>query len=171
MDQHRIFCDLLIEETRRRLMGEGVPRIRKCLSELDEAEIWLRPNDHSNAVGNLVLHLCGNVRQWIVSTLGERPDYRQRQLEFDERGPIPATELMRRLDEVMSEVEEVLERLTPNAILKKYEVQGFHETGLSILVHVVEHFSYHTGQITYFVKWRKDMDVGYYEDLDLDVTS
>ncbi len=171
MEQYRVFSDLLIAEIRRRLLGEGAPRIRKCLAELDEAEIWFRPNEHSNAVGNLVLHLCGNVRQWIVSALGAYPDVRQRQLEFDERGPISAAELVRRLDEVMAEVEKVLDRLTPDKILEEYQVQGYRETGLSILVHVTEHFSYHVGQITYFVKWRKNMDVGYYKGVDLDVTS
>lgn len=164
------FRDLLVAEVRRRLLEESVPRVKKCLAELTEREIWLRPNEHSNSVGNLVLHLCGNVRQWVLTGLGGAPDHRFRQAEFDERGPIPTTELLRRLDDVMQGVEAVLEKLTPEQILQPVVVQGFQETGLSILVHVVEHFSYHVGQITYFTKWKKDMDTSYYADEDLDVT-
>jgi uncharacterized damage-inducible protein DinB len=163
------FRDLLVGEVRRRFYEESVPRIKKCLSELTDAEIWFRPNEHSNSMGNLVLHLCGNVRQWVLSGLGGLPDHRKRQAEFDERGPIAREELLRRLDEVMEGVEQVLQKLTPEKLVQPIEVQGFTETGLSILVHVVEHFSYHTGQITYFVKWRKDMDMGYYSGLNLDV--
>ncbi len=161
------FRDLMVAEVRRRLFEESVPRVKQCLAELTETEIWHRPNDHSNSVGNLVLHLCGNVRQWVLTGLGGVPDQRKRQEEFDEKGPIPTEELLKRLDDLMAEVDAVLEKLTPEKILQPMVVQGFEETGLSILVHVVEHFSYHTGQITYFVKWRKDMDMGYYDNYEL----
>jgi uncharacterized damage-inducible protein DinB len=171
MNHSQHFRNQLIAETRRRLMEEGVPRIKKCLAELSEAEIWYRPNEHSNSVGNLVLHLCGNVRQWLLSSLGGQADTRKRQSEFDERGPIPASALTQRLDEVMDEVEKLLEGLTTEQILQSYTVQGFQETGVSILVHVIEHFSYHVGQITYFVKWRKDREMGFYRGLNLDVTT
>ncbi len=171
MESDKIFRDLLVAEVRRRLIGEGVPRIQKCLSELTEAEIWFRPNEHSNSVGNLVLHLCGNVRQWILSGLGGQPDTRLRQQEFDENGPLPARELLQRLDEVMQSVEVVLDKLTPAQILQPVVVQGFTETGVSVLVHVTEHFSYHVGQMTYFVKLKKDMDTGYYKGQNLNATS
>ncbi|MEZ4935890.1 MAG: DinB family protein [Saprospiraceae bacterium] len=158
---------LLIQEVRRRLMAEGVVRIKQCLSELTPKEVWLRPNANSNSVGNLVLHLCGNVRQWIVSGLGGLPDTRQRATEFNETGPLPSAELLSRLDAVMREVDDVLNRLKPEDLTKPIVVQGFEETGLSILVHVVEHFSYHVGQITYFVKWRKNIDTAYYGGIEL----
>lgn len=170
MKPERTLTELLLAEVRRHLVVDGLGRCRKCLSELSEAEIWLRPNEHSNSVGNLVLHLCGNVGQWIVSGLGNRPDTRQRQLEFDERGPVPASELLLRLESVMTEVDEVLNEITPDKLMQPIEIQGFKENGLSVLVHVVEHFSYHVGQITYFVKWKKDMDTNYYGDQDLDIT-
>ncbi len=159
---------LLVKEVRRRLMGEGVVRIKLCLSELTEEEIWYRPNGNSNSVGNLVLHLCGNVRQWVVCGLGGKEDTRQRALEFNEKGPVPKEELLSRLESVMLEVNDVLDRLTADQISHPLVVQGFNETGLSVLVHVVEHFSYHVGQITYYVKWRKDMDTAYYDDAELE---
>ena len=94
----QLFRDAIIEETRRRLFSESVPRLKKCVELLSEAEIWHRPNSHSNSVGNLVLHLCGNVRQWILSGLGREKDSRERQKEFDEKGPVPKAQLLRLLE-------------------------------------------------------------------------
>jgi uncharacterized damage-inducible protein DinB len=164
------FGRALIEETKRRLFRDSQPRVHKCLARLSEEEIWQRPNDETVSIGNLVLHLCGNVRQNILSGLDGQPDRRQRALEFSERGPIPAAELLRRLDELMAEVDAALDRLDPASLLDVRRVQGFDESGLSILVHVVEHFSYHVGQMTYFVKSRKAVDMGYYAGYDLNVT-
>lgn len=157
----------VVQEVRRRLFTECVPRLRTCLSLLSDTELWYRPNAETVSIGNLVLHLCGNVRQWILSGVDGRPDTRRRQSEFDEPGPIPADELLRRLDDVMTEVSGVLDRLTPQALLGVYRVQGFDETGAAILIHVTEHFSYHVGQVTYAVKSRKGVDLGYYKGIDL----
>lgn len=171
MDHYKIaFTELFIGEVRRRLFDEGVPRIEKCLSMLNEAQIWHRPSEESNSVGNLVLHLCGNVRQWIVAGLGGAEDVRERQKEFDATGPISSEQLLKQLNEVMNEVKQVLDSTSPEALLEEKTVQGFQETGLSILVHVVEHFSYHVGQITYFVKWITNQPTNYYEGLELDST-
>jgi uncharacterized damage-inducible protein DinB len=161
------FRDLLVREVRRRLVEESVPRIKKCLAELTTEEIWYRPNENSNSVGNLVLHLCGNVRQWLLGGLGGYTDNRNRQQEFDERGPFPTSVLVRHLDELVEEVEKVLHKLNVEKILQPVEIQGFKENGVSVLVHVVEHFSYHTGQITYYVKWRKDINTQYYGGMNL----
>ena len=162
------FCRLLIAEVRRRLLDESLPRLRKCLNELSEEEIWKRPNAHSNSVGNLVLHLCGNVRQWILSGLRKAPDTRQRQQEFDERGPIPRAELLARLESTLAAVDEALNHIHPDDLLAEHDVQIYRESGLSILIHVVEHFSYHVGQVTYVVKAWKDLDMGYYAGVDLE---
>lgn len=162
--------EALIEETRRRLFRDSVPRIHRCLSLLSEEEIWLRPNEETVSVGNLVLHLCGNVRQNIVSVFGGAPNRRRRAEEFSERGPIPRAELLRRLDELMAEAAAVLDRIDPVSLLERHRVQGYVESGLSILVHVIEHFSYHVGQIGYFVKSRKAIDLEYYKGIDLNVT-
>ena len=162
------FRDAFIEETKRRLFGECVPRLKKCLRELSEAQIWYRPNEHSNSVGNIALHLCGNVRQWIIAGLGRQEDVRKRQQEFDERGPIPTEILIQKVDQLMLEVNQVLDATTAEELLTKRMVQKiYEETGLSILVHVVEHFSYHVGQVTYVVKMLKDMDTGYYAGQNL----
>jgi len=161
---------LLLAEVRRRLFDESVPRLKKCLSLLSEAEIWYKPNPHANSVGNLVLHLCGNARQWILHGIGDQPDYRQRQAEFDEAGPLPTDQLLAALDQLSEEVEAVLAHLVPHQLVLARQVQGFNENTISILIHVVEHFSYHTGQVSYYTKIRKELDLGYYAGKALDVT-
>jgi len=161
------FGQAILAETRRRLFKDFMPRIRKCLAHLSAEEIWHRPNAEVVSVGNLILHLCGNVRQNIVSGLGGAPDDRVRDREFSEPGPLPAAELLARLDDLMADVDRALDRLDPARLLELYRVQGFEETAVSILVHVIEHFSYHVGQITYYVKTRKAVDLGYYAGVDL----
>lgn len=160
----------LLTETERRLFDESMPRLRRCLQELSVDEIWHRPNEQTPSVGNLVLHLAGNVNQWIVATLGGAPDVRNRPLEFAERGPLPTSELLGRLEAVMADARKALRAFDPGRLLEKRAVQCFEETGVSILVHVAEHFSYHVGQITYVVKSRKNIDLNYYPEGDLSAT-
>jgi len=159
--------DALLRECRKRLLDESLPRIRKCVAELSDEDLWFRPNDQSNSVGNLILHLCGNVGQYLLSGLGGAPDVRERPKEFSERGPVPRAELLARLERTMAEAAKALDRLEPSTILEKRVVQGFDYDGVGILIHVVEHFSYHTGQIAYVVKARKAIDLGFYRGVNL----
>lgn len=158
---------LLIDEARRRLIGESLPRLRRCLAEMTDEEIWWRPNEASNSAGNLVLHLCGNARQWILGGLGGAPDRRDRDAEFAERGPVAREELLGRLESTMAEIDALLGRLDPADLARVRPVQCYEESGVAILVHVVEHFSYHVGQIGYALKARKAIDLGYYAGHDL----
>lgn len=161
----------LIEEAKRRLFHDSQPRIHKCFAQLTDEEIWRRPNAETVSMGNLVLHLCGNVRQNIVAAIGGAPDLRQRSKEFDERGPIPKAQLLGLLDETMAAAKDALDRMDPHSFLETHRVQVYTETALSIVVHVVEHFSYHVGQITWYTKALKAVDMGYYGGVDLDVTN
>ncbi len=158
----------ILTETRRRLFEDSIQRLKKCLNFLTEAEIWYKPNEQSNSVGNLCLHLCGNARQWLMSGLGGHEDIRQRQLEFDEKGPLASAQLVGMLDQLQVDLEEVLSKVTAEDLIGSYRVQGFEESGFGIVMHVVEHFSYHVGQVTYFVKAHKNLDTGYFEGADLD---
>lgn len=162
------FLQLFTTEIKRRLFEESQVRLERCLNELSEADIWWRPNENSNSVGNLVLHLSGNARQWILAGLGGALDQRRRQAEFDERGPISRAELIQKVLDVMSEIDEVLDRLKPEDLERPVVVQGFEETGLSILIHVVEHFSYHVGQMAYIVKARLDKQTNFYGGINLE---
>jgi len=158
----------LIAECRRRLYDESLPRIRTCLEQLSVDEIWARPNPETVGAGNLVLHLAGNVRQYVVAALGGLPDDRERSMEFGQAGPLPTADLLGRLERSQADASSVLDCLDPARLLETHRVQGFVETGLSILVHVVEHFSSHTGQIAYIVKSRKGVDLGFYRGRNLD---
>ena len=150
-----------------RRLAEGEERIVKCVGLLSDDQIWHRANSHVASVGNLVLHLCGNVGQWINATLGELPDIRIRDAEFEERGPVPRTELLDRLAKVMKLARQTIAELPSGGVTRIWNVQGFEETGTAILLHVVEHFSYHTGQITLHTKLLLDIDTGYYAHQDL----
>jgi uncharacterized damage-inducible protein DinB len=158
----------LLAEVRRRLYDENVVRLNKCLDDLTLDEIWHKPNAHSNSVGNLVLHLCGNVQQWIVAGIGGKTDTRERQWEFANDERFTKVELKQKVAQVMKAVELTLQQITPSDLLEKRAVQCYEETPLSILIHVVEHFSYHVGQMTYVVKLWKDKDMGYYANLNLE---
>ncbi|MEP6795746.1 MAG: DUF1572 family protein [Saprospiraceae bacterium] len=159
--------ETLIDEILHRLYDESLPRILKCLDQLNESQIWWRPNESSNSIGNLVLHLSGNVRQWIYTGLGGYDDLRNRQSEFDERGPIPKQELLLKLTSTMELIRPVISNIPVDQLLQKRPVQTFEETGLTILIHVTEHFSYHTGQIAYISKMLLARPLGFYEGIIL----
>lgn len=160
-------CQALLQEFERRVMGESIPRIKKCLSLLSEEEVWHRPNENIVSVGNLILHLCGNARQWILSGVGEQIDHRERDAEFEERGPIAKDQLIEQMDHLAGAIRNILQNLEPGMLLEKRPVQAFEESVLSMLVHVIEHFSYHTGQITFLVKSIKNVPTNYYGNVDL----
>jgi uncharacterized damage-inducible protein DinB len=150
---------LFLANSRRLLAKQSLPRIVRCLHQLSEEEIWWRPNSASNSAGNLVLHLCGNVRQWIISGLGGAEDMRERDREFAERGPIPRQALVAQLRRTVRDACRVLARLPDDSLSRKYVIQGFHVTGLDAVFGVTEHFGYHTGQIIYITKLKRAHDL------------
>ena len=167
---YHILRQLIVQEARRRLLQESIPRLRRCLDLLGEDDIWYQPNAHSNSVGNLIIHLHGNVRQWLGTGLAKLADVREREEEFEQHPHLPKQAMYDSLDTTARIIEKVLDQVTPGDLTATHYVQGYHETGLGIIVHVIEHFSYHVGQVTYFTKARLDLDTGYYEGQDLNVT-
>jgi hypothetical protein len=151
---------LLTAECVRR-MREGQDRIHQCVGLLDDAQLWHRPNGNVVSVGNLVMHLSGNVGQWINATLGGDADKRQRPLEFDTVS-LERRALLDRLDSTLVRALDVIAGLTQADLERTWNVQVYQESGLSIVVHVVEHFSYHVGQITLHTKLMRDVDTRYY---------
>jgi uncharacterized damage-inducible protein DinB len=129
-----------------------LPRIVICLGELSPRQIWWRPNEASNSVGNLVLHLTGNVGQWIVSGLGGAADVRRRDREFSERGPLSRRVLVSRLRKVIREACRVLHELSTEDLQRAHSIQKYQVTGLEAAFHVAEHFSHHAGQIILLTK-------------------
>ncbi len=146
---------------------ENLPRIEKCLDELNDEEVWQRPNRSSNSIGNLILHLCGNITQWIISGLGKEPDNRNRDSEFEAKGGFTNGELKEKISSTINKAISVIKELQENDLTAIKTVQGNHYSGIAIIIHVTEHFSYHTGQITFWTKCIKDKDMGYYAGKDL----
>lgn len=136
-----------------------LPRIVSCLRQLSDEQIWWRSNEASNSVGNLVLHLQGNVRQWIVSGLGGAPDVRQREREFAERGPMPRRKLIRHLRKAVDEACAVMRRLSSETLAGSHRIQKFQITGNEAIFHVAEHFSHHAGQIILLTKLLRGRDL------------
>jgi len=159
------------EEFNKRMIEEGLTRIIKCVEILDEKDLWYKHNESSNSVGNLILHLSGNVRQYVVSGIAGQKDSRERDSEFNIESKIGKEELIENLKQALYEANGIVAGLKEEELKASKEVQGFGLTVLSILIHVIEHFSYHVGQITYFTKYFKDTDTAYYAGLDLNKKS
>ena len=140
-------------------------RICICLDQLNDDQIWLRGSESENAVGNLVLHLCGNVRQWIGFGVGGKLDIRARDLEFAARGGVPATELKERLRATAADAVSIIRALTPERLQETTKIQTYEISVLQAVYHVVEHFSGQAGQIIYFTKHFTGKDLSFYGHL------
>jgi hypothetical protein len=140
-------------------------RIEICISKLTPEQVWTRGSEEQNAAGNLLLHLNGNVRQWIVSGLGGAADRRQRDLEFSERAALPPAELVSRLRGTVTEAITVLRTLTAEQLLEPVTIQGYDGTKLTAIYHVVEHFAGHAFQIFLLTKFLTGQDLGFYAHL------
>ncbi len=136
----------------RRRLADCYQRIQHCLGQLDDAQLWWRPRPAMNSAANLVLHLSGNLRQWIVSGVGGAPDVRNRPQEFAERGPVPRDELTHRLDTAVREADDVLTRLTGADLLQPRHIQGFGETVLSAVANSLAHLAGHTQEIVHITR-------------------
>lgn len=137
-----------------------MPKLRRIVDMLSEDDIWWRPNEASNSVGNMLLHMCGNLGQWIVSGAGGAPDTRDRQSEFFASGPIPKADLMEKVERMVGQVDLVLADLGEELLLDRLTVQNFEVSRLHAIYHSIEHFSYHLGQIAYVAKLRHGKDLG-----------
>lgn len=154
--------DRFISCAREFLVEEYLPKIERCLERLSDEQIWWRSNEESNSIGNLVLHLCGNARQWIVAGVGGAADGRDRNAEFAQREAVPRDELLALLRTTLSDIETVLKNLTPEELLERRTIQGSDVDVLEAIFHVTEHFSMHTGQIIMLTKMLTSSDLRFY---------
>ena len=128
-------------------LSRALNKINHCLDQLTDEQVWWRPEPSLNSIGNLILHLCGNLRQWIVCGVGGTADNRDRPKEFSERGPIPKSELLRRLDEVVGHAQAALVVLSADHILEHHRIQATDQTAISAIFDSVPHFRGHTQEI------------------------
>lgn len=162
MDKRKpAFAQQMTAEARHSLERVYLPRIVHCLRLLSDEDVWWKPHAATNSVGNLVLHLAGNVRQWIVSGMGGAVDVRQRDREFAELGPLPRRRLIARLRRSVTEAGRVLAKLDARELARPRMIQGFRVTGFKAIFHVTEHFAYHTGQIIFVTKLKRGEDLGF----------
>lgn len=151
-----------IECCRTKLTKEYLPKIEECLAHLSDDDIWWRAHETNNSIGNLMLHLAGNIRQWIFHHLGGNEFERQRDKEFSERAQIPKRQLVEHLRSAVIDVDGVLKDFPVEKLLHQYTIQKYTVTGLEAILHITEHFSYHTGQIVYITKLRTGKDLKFY---------
>ena len=161
-DKNTPVAQAFLKQTADNLESELLPQIRKCVDLLDENDIWWRGSEFENSVGNLLLHLSGNVRQWIISGVGGAPDRRDRPREFSTRGGMSKAEALSQLEGTVREAAAVLRGLPPDDLLIERTIQKYKRTGVQAILHVLEHFGYHTGQIVFIAKLRTQRDLKFY---------
>ena len=157
---------LFLEFSRWKLLEQYWPRLRGCVESLTDEQVWWRPNEASNSIGNLILHLNGNVQQWLVGSFNRSEDTRDRPAEFAERQLIPAAALLEKLGSTMRQASDVLSGLTEADLYATFQIQGYTVTGLHAMYQVVEHFGMHYGQILYITKLIHGEDLGFYRELN-----
>jgi len=163
---NNVFREELIDQTLKSI-DENTSKINACLKQLDEKDIWFRHNEHVNSVGNIILHLCGNIRQYIISSLGGAPDIRERDIEFSTVDGFTNAELTAKWQDTMHEAVAIIAHASAENLLRYRVVQGSTLSGIGIIIHVTEHYSYHTGQIIFLTKLYKNVDMGFYNSIDL----
>ncbi|MBV8846186.1 MAG: DUF1572 family protein [Bryobacterales bacterium] len=147
-------------------LEQFVERIEACIGKLTPEQVWMRGTEEQNAAGNLLLHLEGNVRQWILSGIGGAPDHRVRDAEFAARKSDSApAELVARLKETVQAACETIRGMTAAQLLERESIQGFEGTKLQAIYHVVEHFAGHAFQIMFITKLLTGEDLGFYSYL------
>ncbi|TXN35780.1 DUF1572 domain-containing protein [Flagellimonas hymeniacidonis] len=150
-------------------MDESLRMIKICLDKLSEEVIWQKPNEATNSIGNLILHLCGNITQYGIASLQGIEDNRNRDEEFSVLSGYTKNELFQKLVSTVEDAKKAISEVTIEELLKKRSVQGFEFSGVGNIVHVVEHLSYHTGQIALWTKILNNRDLGFYDGVDLTV--
>ena len=158
-------AELFLQFSRTKLLDQFWLRLQSAIEPLDDEQIWWRPNAASNSIGNLLLHLNGNVWQWIVGSFNRLEDARNRPAEFNAPAQSPKAMLLERLQSTMQEAEKVLYRLTETKLLESFKIQGYTVRGLDAVYQVVEHFGMHYGQILYIAKMLEGRDLGFYKEL------
>jgi uncharacterized damage-inducible protein DinB len=155
---------LFVERARDYLASEYPAKLRRTMTALPHEKLWWRPNEESNSVGNLLLHLNGNLRQWIVAGVGGEAFARHRAEEFAAREGGSASDLLAALERTLTDVDRILIGLTADRLAERCAIQGREITVLDAIFHVTEHFAYHLGQIILVAKMFAPDGVHFYED-------
>lgn len=166
MDKERELQEELVWNVGYR-MNESLRMIKICLDQLPEKAIWQKPNESANSIGNLILHLCGNITQYGIASIQNLEDNRKRDDEFSATSGYSKEELIQKLSDTIDEAKRAFYEAPLEELLRKRSVQGFHFSGVANIIHVTEHLSYHTGQIALWTKLLNNQDLGFYEGVNL----
>ncbi len=160
---------LFIEDIKYRMLDESIPRIEKCIAMLTDDQLNYSFNDNTNSISNLILHLEGNITQWLLNTCCDANFKRNRPEEFVPNQNKSKADLTVILCSLSTKISICLDQIKSETLAKKYTVQNFDTNGVAILIHVTEHLSYHTGQIALITKILMNVATEFYDDLALDV--
>jgi uncharacterized damage-inducible protein DinB len=155
---------LFLNAARHFLADEYRVKLRTAVQAIPPDRLWWRPNEESNSAGNLLVHLAGNLGQWMLAGVGGRPSTRNRAAEFAARDGADAATLLADLERVLDDVDAVLRGITHERLLERCAIQGREITVLDAVFHVTEHFSTHLGQIILLAKMAAPGRVRFYED-------
>lgn len=144
-------------------LDDHLRQVLRCARMLSVEQMWFRANERSNSVGNLLLHLRGNVAQWIVAGIGGRPFERDRPAEFAQRHPLPSERLIGDLESTVNDARRIISHLSDARLAELVSIQGYDTTVLAAVFHVVEHFAFHTGQIVWATKVLLNVDLSLYD--------
>lgn len=148
-------------------LEEGQRMIHLALDKVGEESLWQLPVENGLSLGNQLLHICGNMTQYAITSLGETPDERQRDQEFMPHTTYSKARLLLQLDQTIAKAQRSIANASMEHYLKIRKVQDFQLSGLGVVLHAVEHFSYHVGQIAFWVKQLTQADLGFYDQYDL----
>ena len=133
-------------------LDDAIAKIRHCVQQLSEDQLWWRPTESMNSIANLILHLCGNVRQWVIAGVGGSPDRRNRPQEFSQRDRIPTSQLIDMLDQLAIEFRQSLQNMTADEFMRRRNIQSFDVSALQAVVDSVTHFRGHTQEIIHITR-------------------
>jgi uncharacterized damage-inducible protein DinB len=133
-------------------LGEYMDKIRVCVEQLDAEQLWWRPGPRGNSAGNLLLHLTGCLSQWVLSGLAGEHVERRRPEEFTADRTAGAAELLDGLSAVVARCQAVFRALDAGQLTRPVQVMRYDTDGLGVLLHMMEHTAYHTGQIVQLAK-------------------
>ena len=138
-----------------KLLDQSTTKIIHCLSQLSESEIWWRPDPQLNSIGNLILHICGNLRQWSINAFSADAVARDREAEFSNTVRKTKQELVDLMSETVKQAKHAIQNIDQNQILETTEIQGFQVNAMEAILHTTSHFQGHTHQIIMLTRLKK----------------
>lgn len=148
-------------------LNESLRMIKIAMDSVDDAHLWKAPFPKGMTLGNQLLHCCGNMTQYIIAGLGNTVDNRERENEFEVYIDRTLNDLLKNLEATVATSIETIEKAPNTSYTHHRHIQGFYLSGMGAVFHAVEHFSYHTGQIAFWIKQQTGKDLGFYAQHNL----